>query len=637
MILTMTSRTAKRSARKPAPLIAAQAEGKAVRWWILAILVIATLAAYVSLCGCDFTTWDDNQNVSQNPYFNPPSIQGIAHFWVTPHMFLYIPVTYTVWGVLAAIAQLDQPDPSGIWLNPAIFHFANVMVHLLAVLAAYQLLLALTRKPWPACAGALLFALHPVQVESVAWVAGMKDVLCGFFSLCCLWQYVRFAQQDAEDSIEETSSHVRWTHYGIATAALVLAMLSKPSAMTVPLAAAVLDRWVVRRRWMRIGVALWPWAVLALACAIEAHLVQPAGASFDAGRLWQRPLLMGAALAFYLYKLLFPLHLAIQYNYSPHILLAGRWIYFAWLIPALLTLIIWLARRRAPWLLAAAAIVFFSVLPVLGLVPFQFERLSLTSDHYLYFAMIGPALAVAFGLTYLKGRSLRWIGGLYAAIIVLLAVRSALQTSYWRDTQTLFEHEVAVNPQSDLGYNKLASLALERNDIADAEALTEKSLAVRRDQSGAYLMWGNIMARKGQTAQAAQAFRTALAYDRDNDAAMASLAGALAQQGQLDEAMQLCRRAIEIEPSNFNAHLNLAIMLGRQNRVHEGLSEAQQAVAYGRGNAKAHEILGILLLQSGKPRDAVPELEEALRLDPNIPGARQVLSSISRAGQLRRQ
>lgn len=628
----MARRTAKRPARKAARPVELPARTDLGRWGVLSILVVATLATYLSLCWCNFTTWDDNQNVSQNPYLNPPTIEGVAHFWSAPHMFLYIPMTYTVWGALAAVAQLDEPSPSGIWLNPSIFHLANVLVHLLAVLAAYQLLLALTRRRWPACAGALLFALHPVQVESVAWVAGMKDVLCGMFSICALWQYVVFAQDQAEDA-DAALSPRPWLHYGLATAALVLAMLSKPSAMTVPLSAAVLDRWIVRRSWRRIGTALWPWAILGLACAFYAHNVQPVGASFDPGRIWQRPLLMGAALAFYLYKLIFPLHLAIQYDESPQVLLTGRWIYVAWLIPAGVALIVWLWRKRAPWAVAAAGIFFLSTLPVLGLVPFQFERLSLTADHYLYVAMIGPALALAFALGCLRGRSLRIAAGFCAAALAALALRSALQTATWRDTQTLFEHELAVNPRSDLAYNKLASLALDKNDTQTAEKLTQESLAVRPDQSGAYLMLGNVMSRKGRTEEAINAFRTAIDRDPDNHAAMSTLAGLLAQRGQIDQAMQLCRRAVEIDPTDVNAHLNLSIMLARQNRLQEGIHEAEQAVRFDRGNAKAELTLGVLLWQSGNPRDAVPHLQEALRLDPHIRGAREMLSAISNASR----
>lgn len=624
----MAHRTAKRPSRKSTRPAKSPAKPDLGRWGVLAILVVATLATYLSLCWCDFTSWDDNQNVSHNPYLNPSTLEGVAHFWTTPHMFLYIPMTYTVWGALAAVAQLDQPTPSGIWLNASVFHFANVLVHLLAVLAAYQLLLALTRNRWPACAGALLFALHPVQVESVAWVAGMKDVLCGMFSICALWQYVRFAQDESSGG-ENALSRRRWLHYGLATAAVVLAMLSKPSAMTVPFLAAVLDRWIVRRPWRRIAAALWPWAVLGLACAFLAHWVQPVAASFDAGRLWQRPLLAGAALAFYLYKLIFPLHLAIQYDYAPQVLLAGRWIYLAWLIPAAVALAIWLKRRSAPWSIAAAAIFFLSVLPVLGFVPFQFERLSLTADHYFYVAMIGPAMALAFALTCLHQRSQKTAAAICAAVLALLALRSGLQTGYWRDTQTLFEHEVAVNPRSDLGYNKLASLALDRNDPKTAEKLTLESLAAQPDQSGAYLMLGNIMSHEGRADEAIKAFGTAIGRDPDNHAAMSSLAGLLAERGQIDQAMRLCRRAIEIEPTDVNAHLNLSIMLARQRRLPEAIDEAEQAVRYDRGSAKAELTLGVFILQSGDPRGAVPHLKQALRLDPNIRGAREILSSIS--------
>src|SRR5215469_5436409 len=156
-----------------------------------------------------------------------------------------------------------MPDANGIWLNPYLFHTANLLVHVLAALAAYALLRRLTRSAWAACAGALLFALHPVQVEPVAWVAGMKDLLCGMFSLVALWQYVAFAQGD--DKV--TAKTRRW-HYAAATVAFSLALLSKPAAMSLPVAAAAIDRWIVGRSWRQIAGAAGPWLVMAIPIAV---------------------------------------------------------------------------------------------------------------------------------------------------------------------------------------------------------------------------------------------------------------------------------------------------------------------------------------------------------------------------------
>jgi protein O-mannosyl-transferase len=631
----MGTRTANRrqnrsSKPRTGPAAAAPPADGASRWAVWIVLVGATLLALWPVCLHDFTTWDDNSNVSHNPYLNPVTWEGVAHFWTTPHMALYIPITYTVWGALAAIARLDTPDAQGIWLNPSIFHTANLIVHILAVLFAYQLLLALTRRRWPACAGALLFALHPVQVESVAWVAGMKDVLCGALSLLALWQYVRFAQLDA-DRGEEPWNPRRWIHYGLATLAFILAMLAKPSAMTLPLVAAAIDWLIIRRAWWRIGAALFPWLALAAVCGFVAHMVQPVTAPPDGGRVWARPLLAGAALAFYLYKLVAPVWLAVQYHYSPQVLLAGRWIWYAWTIPAAVTVIVVLSGLRFRWLAAGAAILALATLPVLGLVPFQFERLSLTADHYLYFAMIGPAILLAFALAAVPTRWAKGAVAVCAAVFILLGARSLLQARTWQDTRTLFEHELAVNPHSEVAYNNLALLTLSDGRPKEAEALARQSIAAQPNQGEAYNTLAITLLRQHRPDDAMVNYRLAIQHDPNQVAALSSLAGMLAQSSQqpglsankrgarLAEAEQLCRRAIDVDPMFVNAHLNLARIFFSESRIPEAIPEAEAAVQLNPTNPNAQGFLGVLLMRSGRQAEGAAHLREAQRLSGRPP------------------
>src|SRR5580692_1666332 len=188
-----------------------------MRLFFLRLLIVATtLCAFAYLISCDFTEWDDSQTVSQNPRLHPPSLHNVGYYWTAAGaqapMGLYIPVTYTFWSFVAAISR-----------NAPFFHAANILLHILAALAMFELLRVLIRHDWAACAGALLFALHPVQVESVAWVSGAKDLLCGLFSLIALWQYTLYAEQRPS----------KRRHYAIGILCLILAMLSKPTAIVV--------------------------------------------------------------------------------------------------------------------------------------------------------------------------------------------------------------------------------------------------------------------------------------------------------------------------------------------------------------------------------------------------------------------
>ena len=161
---------------------------------IALILVLATLSVFSPVLGMEFLTWDDDINVYQNPLLNPPAPAGLAHFWTGPHQNLYVPLTYTVWMGLAWFSRL--PDGG---LHPGLFHGANLTLHVAAVLVVFALLRLLVREDWAAGAGALLFAVHPVQVEPVAWVTGLKDVLGGLLLLTAVWLYLRANAQGMGD------------------------------------------------------------------------------------------------------------------------------------------------------------------------------------------------------------------------------------------------------------------------------------------------------------------------------------------------------------------------------------------------------------------------------------------------------
>ena len=179
------------------------------RWIVPLLIACATCAVFAVTLSCDFVSWDDKDNLFKNPSFNPPTLAAVARYWVDAYLDLYIPLTYSVWGMLATIAWSPAPDSHGIQLNPQVFHAANLCVHLVAVGSAYALLRRLTGRRWPAAVGALLFAIHPLQVEAVAWATGMKDVLCGALSLISLHQYVCFAEARRDGSERKRG----WVHY----------------------------------------------------------------------------------------------------------------------------------------------------------------------------------------------------------------------------------------------------------------------------------------------------------------------------------------------------------------------------------------------------------------------------------------
>ena len=589
----------------------------------LIVVVFATLLVFAPVCGHEFLTWDDLQNVARNPHFNPPTIAGVLYYWAHPYMAIYIPLTYSVWGGLAEMAWLGTPDAHGLMLLPSVFHTANLVVHLFSAALAFLILLRLVGRPWPACAGALVFAIHPVQVESVAWVAGMKDVLAGCLSLAALWQYVCAARTPI-GSTTDAGRPASWrtaVHYALATTAFCLAMLAKPSAVTVPLAALLLDRWVLRRRWASITAFIVPWLVLAVPIALFARYAQPVANLPDSGRIWMRPFLAADALAFYLYKIIFPVWLGVQYHHAPRDVLGHLWIYFTWLVPAAVAVLVWACRRSAPWGTAAAGLMVAGTLPVLGLVPFEFERVSLVSDHYLYVAMLGPALAAAFLLTLLPAKRVAAI--VTAACLAILGARSWVQTWYWQDTVTLFEHTLSVNPDSDIACITLATQSMKNNHAQDAVRYATQAVRLRPQDAEAYLTLGSAQMAAGRDDEAASAYRRACDLAPNDPVPYASQAGLLQRQGRLDQAMQLCNQALKLDSNSVDAHLDLGVILFQLNRRDEALRETETAVHLGPDDPRTQTSLADLLSILGQRDRAIEHYVEALSIDPTFEQARR--------------
>ena len=311
-----------------------------------------------------------------------------------------------------------------------------------------------------------------MQVEAVGWVSGMKDVLCGVFALIALWQYVRFAK---------ASGRWRAINYLLATSAFIWALLCKPSAVATPALVVVLDGIVLRRPWKRVVVATAGWWVIAIAWAVLAKVVQP-GTGVAHTELWLRPLVAADAIAFYLWKLVWPVNLCVDYGRTPLVAQLRGWLWMTWAAPAAIAaLLAWKPNRK---LIAAGLVMVLAIGPVLGLTRFLFQYYSTVADHYMYLAMLGPAMALAWVIERFGNRNVKIAAGAALAVLALLSV---WQEAVWENDQTLFRHTIAVNPDSFLSYNNLGTALGREADwdlatAAGAEAMNDK---VRADDARA--------------------------------------------------------------------------------------------------------------------------------------------------------
>ena len=508
-------------------------------------LVIVTIATFWPVLFAKFGAWDDAMNVYQNPRLLPPTWESVAHYWRHFEADLYVPLTYTVW---AAVARFSY-SPQTATLNPHDFHLLNLTLHIGAVLAAFELLRrCVNNDVLAAGAGALLFAVHPLQVEPVAWVAGMKDVLAGALAIVALWQYLSASGRSARTAI----------CWAIATASFILAMLAKPSAVVTPALALLLDRFIAGRDWsaaLRRGL---PWFVLAIPCIVWTRLAQAASTGSGANTIWMRPLVAADTIAFYLWKLVWPIHLGVDYGRTPQYAIERGWVYFTWLAPAVLALVIVVASRRSRVLLGALLIFVVALSPVLGFIPFDYQAYSTVADHYMYLPMIAVALAAAWIISRVSIRLRPLTITLVGLMLLTLAGLSKRQCSYWLDAITLFEHAVDVNPRSWAAHNTL-SVAYTVSDDRE-RALEHAKLAVEYNPDAvlARFSLAVALANAGHIDEAIDAYRDLLRRDANHIAGRLQLAILLAEKGNRAGAIEQYRAILNVNPGNTEARAGLA-------------------------------------------------------------------------------
>jgi len=538
-------------------------------WYALTTIVL-TAAVFGQVWGHQFLIWDDELHVVNNPRLNPVTWAGLGEIWSEPYGGLYIPLSYTFFAAESVLSVRLTGR-----LDPLVFHLGNLALHLGCVLLVFVILLRLFRHEGAAVAGALLFGLHPVQVESVAWVSETRGLLCGLFSLLAVWQYVCYAR-------EKRANRRKVIAYLLAGAAFVLALLCKPTAVALPLVVAVLDAGLLRHRWRVVLLSIAPWLLLSVAWTILTKFQQPDRAMSFVTPLWSRPLLAGDALAFYMYKLAAPLQYGADYGRTPSWLMQQWWIWIVWLLPAAFLAALACLPGRRIWL-TSAGVFAACLLPVLGLVSFDYQRISTVADRYVYLAMLGPALALAAFITW---RPTRLTATFTAALLILLALPSFYHTGHWRDNEAWAANTLRVNPQSVVGNHNLGflrsrqgedvkaidyylkvldvdpryaqtelnlGLALDRLDNIDEsiEAM-ERAASLRPDWAQAYYHLGGVVwSRKGDLPRATRHFRKAVDLDSKYLKAHESLASILAEQGDYAEAVKVCRgalRAAEKDP-----------------------------------------------------------------------------------------
>ena len=590
----------------------------------VAVAVLAFLA-FLPALNADFVAWDDDRNFLGNPSYRGLGPAQLHWMWTTFHMGHYVPLT---WMTLGLDYRLWGMNPAGYHLTNLLLHAANAVV---LYFVARRLFLAggLTTRDGAsielaAVVAALFFAIHPLRVESVAWITERRDVLSELFFLLTTLAYLR--------AVEREPRARAW--YVSSVALFLCALLSKASAMTLPLVLAILNVYPLGRihgGWWskasrRVYVELLPYVALsAIVVPITlAALTQPAQLGIAA-----KIAVSLYSLAFYLWKTIAPVNLAALYP-MPSQVNAGSMPYIASGVCVVAAFMIaWSARHRWPAVTVAWVAFVVIILPMLG--PVQ-NGPQIVADRYTYHA--SPALALLLGAaaTYLPAsRRLRL--GLIASVVLTLGLLTWDQTRVWHDSESLWSHDVRVQPHSSVAQLSLANQLMKRGAFEDAAAHYGEAVRLDPEYPEGHNNYGVALARAGRTAEAIEQYRLAVALEPANDEAHANWGVALAALDLPDEAIRHYQQAIAINPSNAVAQANWGSALVRLNRAGEAIDHYRVALDIQPSNADAHLNLGVALAQLHRYLEAAEQFRSALIIDPSNVDAQRYLDRAMQLSQ----
>jgi len=590
------------------------------------LLIVASAASFSGLRQAGYV-WDDRRALGLVDTTDlPVSITtgaSIMDSWRIQRGEAYQPVTATIWTLVQAAAPGEQKDPAVLhWLSFGL-HGANSIIVMLILTLALQ-------SSGAAFVGALLFALHPLQVEPVAYIAATPFVLGAFFALLALWQYLTYGEQRANDSRVRARRPLQ-----IATLSFILGLLTTPAVAITPLIALLLVNILPKRSSLSLSrVPLWPlffWAILAIAPVIWAIRVDPTQTLADQTPFWYRPFVAGDALMFYIIKLLAPVMLGPDYGRSPAFVMSHWWGYLTWLLPFMILLFIGYSRGQLQRIfLAAFGIFVVALLPYLGFILFSQQATSTVANTFSYFAMLGPALGIA-GAVALGRRA--WLPAIFAIAIAAFGYLTFRNVLHWQNDKALWEHAIVINPNSPVVHATLGDTYRREGQWEKAKFHYEQVLTVNQINPDIHFYLGEMEQRHGSAVKAATFFEKTLALNPNFTEAHNRLGLAYYDQGNFDKALLHLQKATEISPKNSTNLRYLGMLHARRQQYAEAIPFLQKALAFAdkrqpSEQAHSHALLGLALSRTGKPEAAQSHLEAAVKLNPSDATAHRTLGDI---------
>jgi len=586
--------------------------------WLPGLAAALTFLVFLPTLDAAFVNWDDETSFLANTAYRGLGWAQLRWMLTTTFLGHWSPLAWLTWSLNYVTGGLD---PWGYHLGNLVLHSAGVAVlwlvarRLLAIGSSAGTTSAMAAAG--ATIAALVWGLHPLRAEAVAWASARRDVLCGLFYLLAVLAYLRGVASGA--GIERR-------YWALSLAAFAAALSSKTIALTLPLTLLLLDVYPLRRRglgWRMLTREKLPYATLAAVAGVVAFIARQESGNITAYTQYGA----GARLALAAYTLwfswwtsLWPAGLSPMYELPRRVDLGQARFLGPLLVVSALTATLWLLRRRWPAGLAAWAQSVIVLVPISGVVHSGYQ---LAADRYSYLSGLGLSILAGAGLVWIlqhaAGRPVRrWMHPLAwaaaALIVVTLGATARAQTMIWKDSETLWRRAVAVDPTCSLCESNLGRVVARPGRFGEGEAHLRQAIALRPDRPGPHENMGSIMLAQGRHAEAEEHFRRAASLQPDRAASRNALGVALATQGRDREAEAEFQEAARLSSRLVDAPANLGVLYTRQGRFEEAIPALRRALALDGGRAGVRGELARALRGRGIELARDGRLDEAARL-----------------------
>jgi tetratricopeptide (TPR) repeat protein len=582
------------------------------RFAICALLVVTTVVVFAPVAHHDFVNYDDPTYVTSNPHVRSGlSWENGAWAFTSRYGNNWHPLTW--------LSHMLDCELFG--LNPGAHHLMNLAIHALNVVLLFLLLHRITFALWPSVFVAALFALHPLHVESVAWIAERKDVLSTLFGLLTMWTYARHVENRS------------WWQYAIALLLFALGLMSKPMLVTLPCVLLLLDYWPlgrikldgvgVLRQFARLGLEKIPFFILsAVSCSVTIWAQNVGGTVISTEGLPVSYRLTNALVSYarYLSKTFWPKNMAVFY---PH---PGEW--GVWTISAASGLVVVMSllalryARHMPYLIVGWLWFLGTLVPVIGLVQVGGQSLA---DRYTYIPLIGIFLCVAWACRDLienRPGARKAVIAVGVIVICGCAFLASTQLRHWRNSFTLFEHALRVTRDNHVAHNNLGIALAEKGRVDEAIVHFQEQVRLRPNFASAHNNLGLALAARGRPTEAAAHFAHAVEINPGFAEAHNNLGCALASLGKVEEAASHFTRAVEIKPEFVDANFNLACALQDSRRIEDAVTQYRRVLELQPNHSQATRKLAWIL--ATHPDASVRNATDAARLAERLQGFRSI-------------